>query len=105
MRIFFGRLFSAFYVLEAVCDLLMNVKSTDARENSDGSVGRESAAPPAGPSLRRRSRLYYSTAFESCGALRREKDRREALRFPALRGAPTVGDLLWERGASAPQRR
>jgi hypothetical protein len=27
----------------------------------------------------------YSTAFESCGALRHEKDRREALRFPALR--------------------
>jgi hypothetical protein len=52
------------------------------------SIGRKSATPPAGRSLRRRSRLYYSTAFESCGALRREKDRREALRFPALR----VGD-------------
>jgi hypothetical protein len=48
-------------------------------------VGRESAAPPAGRSLRRhRRRLYHSTAFASCGALRREKDRREALRFPAL---------------------
>jgi hypothetical protein len=55
------------------------------RENSDGFVGRESAAPPAGRSPRRRSRrFYYSAAFESCGALRREKDRREALRFPAL---------------------
>ncbi|MDR1935493.1 MAG: hypothetical protein LBS49_07925 [Candidatus Accumulibacter sp.] len=39
-------------------------------------VGRESAAPPAGRSLRRRRRrLSYSAAFESCGALRREKDR------------------------------
>ncbi|MDR1935140.1 MAG: hypothetical protein LBS49_06105 [Candidatus Accumulibacter sp.] len=37
-------------------------------------VGRKSAVPPAGRSLRRRSRLYYSAAFESCGALRREKD-------------------------------
>jgi hypothetical protein len=64
----------------------MNIKSTGVRENSDGSVGRESEAPPAGRSLRRRSRrISYSTAFESCGALRRKKDRREALRFPALR--------------------
>jgi hypothetical protein len=29
--------------LEAVCDLLLNVKSTSVRENSDGSVGRANA--------------------------------------------------------------
>ncbi|MDR1889657.1 MAG: hypothetical protein LBQ81_09820, partial [Zoogloeaceae bacterium] len=64
-------------------------------------VGRESAAPPAGRSLRRRSRrLYYSTALESCGALRREEDWREALRFPALRVRDQVaGGRIYRREA------
>jgi hypothetical protein len=69
----------------------MNVKSIGVRENSDGSVGRESAAPPADPfhgATRRMIQRPLNNRSGGCAA--GENDRREALRFPALRGAPTV---------------
>jgi hypothetical protein len=65
--------------------LSMNVKSTGARENSDGSVGRESEAPPADPfhGATRRTIQGPSNTI-SGGDAAGENDRREALRFPAL---------------------
>jgi hypothetical protein len=77
----------------------MNVKSTGVHKNSDGSVGRESAAPPAGPFHGATRRMIQRPPNNRGGCAAGENDRREALRFPALRGAPMP------RRAEDPRRR
>jgi hypothetical protein len=107
----------AIFSLGARCHrtLSMNVKSTCVHENSDGSVGRESAVPPAGPfygATRRTTQRPSNNRGGGCAA--GENDRREALRFPALRNRRCFHahrstsrswracDALGKRGAPVP---
>jgi hypothetical protein len=76
----------------------MNLKSIGVRENSDGSVGRESIAPLADPFYGAMRRTIHGPQNNRSGCAAGENDRREALRFPALRGAPMPGpDILAPR--------